>query len=190
MRWQWFMIACLSASKSNLAMGAASAAVEPYPVAVAPQEKAAPSQGESSATPRKAATVSPAPAKGLVIPPVQVFRSLKDVYTSAQTPSLLMILHVPKRAGSMYVEIYNRTSQEISLLQFSVSALGHDGELEFDDLPPGWSAVKEVQLSSLRELAIRNARAFNADADEIMPRLEIHQIEAGATAFKIGKRRI
>jgi hypothetical protein len=124
------------------------------------------------------------------VPKPQVFTSHKDVYQTGAGEQVLMILHLPKDAGPAFVEIYNRTKIEISLLQFTLTALGHEGELEFDDLPPGWSAVKEVQLASLRELEIRNPKAFNVNADEISPRLVIHQIQRVSKGPKVGKRKV
>jgi|GEM_PF-6029319 len=127
---------------------------------------------------------------GLVVPSSKVFKSHNDVYNSTPGEQLLMILHMPKESGSVFIEVYNRTKEEMSLFQFTLSSLGHEGDLEFDDLPPGWSAVKEVRLSSLRELAIRNAKAYNKNADEIQPRLVLHQIEQGSKPLKIGKHKI
>jgi hypothetical protein len=129
-------------------------------------------------------------AAPIAVPQPKVFTSHQDVYNSGSGEHILMILHLPKDSGPAFVEIYNRTKQEISLFQFTVTALGHEGELDFDDLPAGWSAVKEVRLSSVRELAIRNPKAFNANADEITPRLVIHQITAAGKNPKIGKRKI
>ncbi len=129
-------------------------------------------------------------AAPMSVPESKVFPSHKDVYNSGSSEHVLMILHLPKESGTAFVEVYNRTKQEISLFQFSLTALGHEGELVFDDLPSGWSAVKEVQLSSLRELAIRNPKAFNVNADEISPRLVIHHVTAFGKMPKIGKRKI
>lgn len=129
-------------------------------------------------------------AAPIAVPEPKVFSSHKDVYNSGSSEHVLMILHLPKESGTAFVEVYNRTKQEISLLQFSLAALGHEGELVFDDLPAGWSAVKEVQLSSLRELALRNPKAFNANADEISPRLVIHHVTALGKMPKIGKRKM
>ncbi len=129
-------------------------------------------------------------AAGLTIPAAKIHRSHKDVYSSSAGPQLLLILHVPKEAGSVYIELHNRTAEEISFFGFTLSALGHEGELEFDDLPAGWSSMKEVKVSSLRELAIRNARAFNQNADEITPRLVIHQVEWLGTPPKTGRHKI
>lgn len=129
-------------------------------------------------------------AAPIAVPQPKVFTSHKDVYNSGSSEHVLMILHLPKESGAAFVEVYNRTKQEISLFQFNLTALGHEGELVFDDLPAGWSAVKEVQLSGLRELAIRNPKAFNANADEISPRLVIHHVTALGKMPKIGKRKI
>ncbi|MDQ3235042.1 MAG: hypothetical protein M3Q07_24805 [Pseudobdellovibrionaceae bacterium] len=134
--------------------------------------------------------VAAAHAAPIAVPVAKVFTSHKDVYNTGGGEHVLMILHLPKESGSAFVEIYNRTKQEISLFQFSLTALGHEGDLVFDDLPAGWSAVKEVQLSSLRELAIRNPKAFNANADEIFPHLLIHHVTALGKTPKIGKRKI
>jgi hypothetical protein len=129
-------------------------------------------------------------AAPVAVPQPKVFSSHQDVYKSGSGEHVLMILHLPKESGAAFVEVYNRTKQEISLFQFSLTAMGHEGDLDFDDLPAGWSAVKEVQLSSIRELAIRNVKAFNANADEITPRLVIHQVTALGKMLKIGKRKI
>jgi hypothetical protein len=129
-------------------------------------------------------------AAPIKVPQAKVFTTHKDVYNSGSGEHVLMILHLPKESGTAFVEIYNRTKEEISLFQFTLTALGHEGELDFDDLPAGWSAVKEVRLSSLRELTIRKPKAFNANADEITPRLVIHHITAFGKNPKIGKRQI
>ncbi|WP_141734772.1 hypothetical protein [Oligoflexus tunisiensis] len=129
-------------------------------------------------------------AAPIAIPEPKIFASLKDVYNSGSGEHVLMILHLPKESGAAFVEIYNRTQKEISLFRFTLAALGHEGELDFDDLPAGWSAVKEVQLTSLRELAIRNPKAFNANADEITPRLVIHHVTTVGKKPKLGKRKI
>jgi hypothetical protein len=129
-------------------------------------------------------------AAPIVVPQPKVFSSHKDVYQSGSGEHVLMILHLPKDSGAAFVEVYNRSKQEISLFQFSLTALGHEGDLVFDDLPAGWSAVKEVQLSSLRELAIRDVKAYNVNADEVTPRLVIHQITTLGKMPKIGKRKI
>jgi len=131
-----------------------------------------------------------ADAAPIAVSQAKVFASHKDVYNSGSGEHVLMILHLPKESGPAFVEVYNRTKQEISLFQFTLTALGHEGDLDFDDLPAGWSAVKEVQLSSLRELAIRNAKAFNANADEISPKLLIHQVTTLGKMPKLGKRKI
>jgi hypothetical protein len=128
--------------------------------------------------------------RGLVVPSSKVFNSQREVYNSTPGEQLLMILHVPKESGPVFIEVFNRTKEEMSLFQFTLSSLGHEGELVFDDLPPGWSAVKEVRLGSLRELAIRNAKAYNKNADEIQPRLVLHQIEQGNRPLKTGKHKI
>lgn len=125
-----------------------------------------------------------------IVPAPRIFTSLKDVYNAGAGEHVLVILHLPKESGSAFVEVYNRTKQEIGLCQLTLSALGHEGELEFDDLPAGWSAVKEVRLTSLRELAIRHPKIFNANADEITPRLVIHHIIAPGQTPKPGKRKL
>jgi hypothetical protein len=129
-------------------------------------------------------------AAPIAIPEPKVFASHKDVYNSGSSEHVLMILHLPKDSGTAFVEIYNRTKQEISLFRFTLTALGHEGELDFDDLPAGWSAVKEVRLTSLRELAISNLKAYNANADEITPKLVIHHITTLGQKPKLGKRKI
>jgi hypothetical protein len=129
-------------------------------------------------------------AAPMSVPQAKVFSSHKNVYDSGAGEHVLIILHLPKESGAAFVEVYNRTKREISLFQFTLTAMGHEGDLDFDDLPAGWSAVKEVKLSSLRELAIRNPKAFNDNADEIAPRLVIHHVNIFGAMPKIGKRKL
>lgn len=129
-------------------------------------------------------------AAPIAVPVMQNFTVLKDVYKSSAQQHVLVILHLPKDSGRAYIELYNRTKEDISLFQFTLVALGHEGELMYDDLPAGWSAVQEVQLSSLRELEIRKPKAYNANADEITPRLVIHRITTESALPRVGKRRI
>jgi hypothetical protein len=126
----------------------------------------------------------------IVVPQPRIFPSIKNAYNSIPQQHVLMVLHMPPGSGKAFVEIHNRTRQEISLLQFTLTAMGQKGDLDFDDLPPGWSAVKEVKLSTLRELAIRNVKAFNSNADEISPRLVIHMVKSLGGVQSVGKRKL
>jgi len=124
------------------------------------------------------------------VPPIKMIRNLSQAYHSGAGPHILILLHVPKDKGGAFVEVYNRTSVEISLFRFTLTALGHEGELEFEGLPAGWSAVKQVKFDSIRELAIRNPRAIDKDANDITPRLEIHQTQMLVSNMTTGMRKV
>lgn len=120
------------------------------------------------------------------IPSVKVFNKLSDVYKPVPGQHILLVMHLPPESGEAFLEVFNHTQSELSLLQFSLSTMGMDGELEYEDLPPGWSAVKIVKLTSLRELLIRNAHAFDKNADEVAPRLVIYQTQLGSNKPQLG----
>jgi hypothetical protein len=124
------------------------------------------------------------------VPKAIRFRDMKSVYQSSLSdPHVLMILHLPSGGkGEVFLEVYNRTKTEIGIFQFTLVALGHEGEIEFEDLPAGWSAVKSIQLSNLKELRIRTPRAFDREANEIAPPLLIHVIDQVGQKLQVGKR--
>ena len=124
------------------------------------------------------------------VPKAERFRDMKTVYqSSTQAPHILMILHLPPGGqGEVFIEVYNRTKTQLGIFQFTLAALGDEGEIEFEDLPAGWSAVKSVKLSSLKELRIRTPRAIDKDANDVAPQLLVHVIDQTGQKFQIGKR--
>lgn len=154
---------------------------------LSPHLLAADSSKEPKVSPMQAESQEALRTRSISLPPIRIFRSHQSVYRSPSRPHLLIILHVPKEKGPAFVELYNKTKEDLGIFKVSLSALGDEGEIDFDDLPKGWSAVKEVKLSSLWELAFRNARAFNQNADEIYPEVLIHQVEWTGNKPKVGK---
>ena len=146
------------------------------------------SQGATSSSAPAAAATGPKPK--IKIPKAIRFKDMKAVYQSSLSePHILMIMHLPVGGkGEVFLEVYNRTKTEIGIFQFTLVALGHEGEIEFEDLPAGWSAVKSVQLSSLKELRVRTPRAFDREANDIAPPLLIHVIDQAGQKLQVGKR--
>ncbi len=132
----------------------------------------------------------PKRVKPIKVPPIKFFKNLNESYNSGSQPHLLMILHLSQATGAGFIEVHNKTKQDLAIFQFTIHALGHEGELEFEELPAGWSAVKEVKLSSLRELEIRTPRAYDKDATEISPQLIIHRTDLGSEKLEVGKKKI
>lgn len=155
----------------------------PTPAASEPSPAAAPAGEAIIKMPAKA-------VRRMKVPAIKVV-SLKDAYTATSTqPHLLLILHLPRAGGAGYIEVHNKTKQDLAIFQFTLHALGHEGELEFEELPAGWSAVKEVKLTSLRELEVRTPRAYDKDATEIVPQLVIHRVDLMTQKLEIGKRKV
>ncbi len=145
------------------------------------------SQDAVPASPSPTATAASKPK--IKIPKAVRFRDMKAVYQSSLSePHILMILHLPVGGkGEVFIEVYNRTKTELGIFQFTLVALGHEGELEFEDLPAGWSAVKSVKLSSLKELRVRTPRAFDREANDVAPPLLIHVIDQVGQKLQVGK---
>jgi hypothetical protein len=118
--------------------------------------------------------------ESIKIAPLQAYTSLKDIYKSDGTPQVLMVMHFPKGAGTTFIELHNLTKRNISIFQFSVHSVGQVGDLSFEDLPAGWSGVKETNMTNIRELTIIQPRAIDDHAVEFFPKLVVHY-EIGLT---------
>ncbi|EFX60191.1 hypothetical protein DAPPUDRAFT_278859, partial [Daphnia pulex] len=134
-----------------------------------------PSERKPSAAPKpvdktnaEAVPAKPKRRQAIKVPKHKVVKNIKDAYQSISEPHLLLILHLPKEGGAGFIELHNRSDKDLALFQFTIEALGQIGELEFEELPSGWSAVKEVRMSTLRELEIRKPRAFDTDANDFI----------------------
>lgn len=147
--------------------------------------------GYAAETPPPAPKPSPTAKKmrPIQVPPFKYIKDLKNAYASSSQPHLLLILHLPPQGGAGFIEVHNRTKKDLAIFQFTLHALGHEGELEFEELPAGWSAVKEVKLSNLRELEVRTPRAYDKDASEIAPQLIVHRVDLIGQKLEVGKRK-
>lgn len=114
--------------------------------------------------------------ESITVPPLTSFSTLKNIYKSDGSPQVLMVIHFPKEGSkeSTFIELHNLTKRNISIFQFSIHSVGQIGDLSFEDLPAGWSGVKETTMTNLRELTIIQPRAIDDQAMEFYPKLVIH----------------
>lgn len=178
----------LCASAWNLALPALAQS-EPFPLHGTPDKPEKPAV-EAPKAPKPAS--KPKGRQAIKVPKPKFFKGLKDAYQSKKEPHLLLIMHLPKEGaqGAGFIELYNRTGKDLALFQFTIEALGQVGEIEFEELPSGWSAAKEVRMSTLRELEIRKPRAYDAEANEVYPELIIHQTELSSEKPELSKKKI
>lgn len=108
------------------------------------------------------------------VPPFKKITSLQQIYKTDGTPQILLVMHLPKGKGKGFMEVYNHTGRNISVFQFSLYSVGETGDLSFEDIPKGWSSVKEANLSNLNELTVIQPRAIDDKAVEFYPKLVIH----------------
>ncbi len=99
---------------------------------------------------------------------------LKDLYKNDGTPQVLLVVHLPKDSGHTFYEVYNLTGRKLSVFQFSVWSVGNVGDISFEDVDAGWSAVKELKMNNTREFQIYEPRAVDGHADEFYPKFVIH----------------
>ncbi len=113
-------------------------------------------------------------AQSIKVPPLTFVPNLKQIYKSDGSPQILMLIHFPKGPGNTFIELHNLTKRNLSIFQFSIHSVGQSGDLSFEDLPSGWSGVKETNMSNIREFTIIQPRAIDDKAVEFYPRLVIH----------------
>jgi len=108
------------------------------------------------------------------VPPLKPVQNLRDIYKTDGTPQVLMVIHFPKGPGNTFIELYNHTKRNISIFQFSLHSVGQSGDLSFEDLPAGWSGVKETAMNNIREFTVIQPRAIDDNAVEFYPKLVVH----------------
>ncbi len=104
--------------------------------------------------------------ESIAVPPMKEFHDLKQIYKTDGTPQVLLVLHLPKGPGKAFIEVYNHTGRNLAIFQFSLHSVGQIGDLSFEDIPAGWSGVKETGLNNIRELTIISPRAIDDKANE------------------------
>lgn len=149
------------------------------PVAAAPAEPAAVVQARPM-------VVEDASIK---VPTPKNIQNLREIYKTDGTPQLLLVLHLPRGPGKAFIEAYNHTGRNISVFQFSLHTVGQIGDLSFEDIPDGWSGVKDTNLSNINELTVISPRAIDDQAVEFYPKLTIHY-EIGKLSARPEKKKI
>ncbi|RZA25063.1 MAG: hypothetical protein EOP10_08015 [Proteobacteria bacterium] len=129
-------------------------------------------------------------AESISVPPMKQFQDLKKIYKTDGTPQILLVLHLPNGPGKAFIEVYNHTGRNLGIFQFSVHSVGQIGDLSFEDIPSGWSGVKETGLSNIRELTIISPRAIDDKANEFNPKLVIHYEIGKIKKFSGGTKKI
>lgn len=119
--------------------------------------------------------------------PVEI-KDLKKIYKTDGTPQVLLVMHLPKGPGKAFIEAYNHTGRNISIFQFSIHSVTETGDLSFEDILAGWSAVKEARFSNLNELTIIQPRAIDDKATEFYPKLVVHYEIGKISSFKSGTK--
>lgn len=96
---------------------------------------------------------------------------IKASFLAAAVPKQPSSVPTDSGPGQLELELQNRCSYTMALIEFQVETLGAAGAVKFEDLAPNRSAKKVLTVASRRGFAVRSIVVVDSEARRQQPRI-------------------
>jgi hypothetical protein len=90
-------------------------------------------------------------------------------------PLIVQLKRPAQLPGNLEIKIDNQTRRNLGLVTLTVSVLGAQGELSFEEVKAASTAKKQVSVPSIKELTVRDVVVIDEQAKRLHPRIDIRQ---------------